>query len=87
MSHEVILGHGRYSYCWGGDSEYKLIEDSFGDLQKNRPLSWFPDTLRDAILITRALGIKYLWIDALCIFQDSNHDWTTEASKMAEIYR
>lgn len=75
------------SYCWGGDSQFALTKGSFGDLQKGRPLQWFPKTLRDAIVITRSLGVKYLWIDALCIFQDSWVDWTTEAAKMGDIYR
>ena len=50
-------------------------------------MSWFPETLKDEILITRALGIKYLWIDALCIFQDSEDDSTREAAKMGNLYK
>jgi hypothetical protein len=42
---------------------------------------------RDAITITRALGIKYLWIDSLCILQDSKEDWEKESRKMAAVYR
>jgi hypothetical protein len=32
------------------------------------------------------LGIKYVWIDPLCIIQDSEEDWREESSKMADIY-
>ncbi|KAK4995442.1 hypothetical protein LTR66_004741 [Elasticomyces elasticus] len=76
------------SYCWGDDSTPKdrLTKDTFDGLKRGRPLSDFPRTHQDAIIITRALGLKYLWIDALCIFQDLDDDWTLEASKMSEIY-
>ena len=45
-----------------------------------------PKTFRDAVMITRDLGIRYLWIDSLCILQDSTEDWEREAAKMATIY-
>ena len=46
-----------------------------------------PATFRDAITITRKLGIKYLWIDSLCIIQDSREDWQSESTKMGNYYR
>jgi hypothetical protein len=36
--------------------------------------------------VTRKLGIQYLWIDALCIIQDSQKYWRMEAKNMASIY-
>ncbi|KAK4225631.1 heterokaryon incompatibility protein-domain-containing protein [Podospora fimiseda] len=44
-------------------------------------------TFRDAILVARALNVRYIWIDSLCIIQDSLADWADQASKMADIYR
>ena len=46
-----------------------------------------PNTFRDAITVTRSLGVRYLWIDALCIVQDSEEDWMSEAGKMADIFK
>jgi hypothetical protein len=43
-------------------------------------------TLRDAILLTRALNLRYLWIDSLCILQDSSTDWEIESSRMGSYY-
>jgi hypothetical protein len=42
---------------------------------------------QDAIIITRQLGLRYIWIDSLCIIQDSLRDWETESSKMGSIYQ
>ncbi|EPE25439.1 hypothetical protein GLAREA_01351 [Glarea lozoyensis ATCC 20868] len=75
------------SYVWGGDSDFKLTERSMSDFQTGLPSSSFPSTLRDAVLVTRALGLKYLWIDALCILQDSERDWEIQASLMGDIYK
>lgn len=43
-------------------------------------------SFQDAIRITRDLGIHYLWIDSLCILQDSLADWEKEASLMGQVY-
>lgn len=44
-------------------------------------------TFRDAILIAQVLNISKVWIDSLCILQDSLEDWKKESSKMWDIYR
>jgi hypothetical protein len=44
-------------------------------------------TFRDAAVITRAFGIKYLWIDSLCILQDSRDDLLTEPAMMGSVYK
>lgn len=45
-----------------------------------------PKTFRDAIAISKELGIQYIWIDSLCIIQDSASDWAYEAARMASVY-
>ena len=75
------------SYCWGGEPSMKLTKDNIGQLKQGIPLDRFDATIRDAILVTRALGLTYLWIDALCISQDhDSRDWTEQSSKMDVIY-
>jgi hypothetical protein len=51
------------------------------------PVQSMPQTFKDAVKITRKFGIRYLWIDALCILQDSKSDWEVQATEMAAIYR
>lgn len=42
---------------------------------------------QDAVTITRRLGYRYLWIDSLCIIQDSYEDWKNESKNMGHIYK
>lgn len=55
-------------------------------MMKNIPEDDLTQTFRDAIKITRALGIEYIWIDSLCIIQDSPSDWQAEAVLMESVY-
>jgi len=45
-----------------------------------------PATLRDAVIVTRALGVRYLWIDTICIVQGSDGDFDTEACLMETVF-
>lgn len=46
-----------------------------------------PKTFAEAMRVSTFVGVHYLWIDSLCIFQDSVDDWRMEASTMANVYR
>ncbi|CAG5152967.1 uncharacterized protein ALTATR162_LOCUS2983 [Alternaria atra] len=64
-----------------------LEEAKLADFMNNIDEASLPQTLQDAIIITRYLGYSYLWIDAFCIIQDSPSDWLAESVKMGSIYR
>jgi hypothetical protein len=49
-------------------------------------LDQLPLTFRDVVEVSRRLHITYVWIDSLCIIQDSDEDWRFEAASMADIY-
>ncbi|KAL8919614.1 MAG: hypothetical protein Q9172_004917 [Xanthocarpia lactea] len=53
---------------------------------KGIDMASLPRTFRDAIFACRKFGVRYLWIDALCIMQDSEQDWKTESAKMQYVY-
>ncbi|KAI0903044.1 heterokaryon incompatibility protein-domain-containing protein [Ustulina deusta] len=75
------------SYCWGTSSNThqtttKNLERYYVAISSHE----LPRTLLDAIHASRAIGFKYIWIDALCIIQDDNDDWSREAIKMTQVY-
>jgi hypothetical protein len=74
------------SYCWGGPQALVAEEDTLDAMARGIALSMLPKTVQDAVTVTRRLGLQYLWVDALCIKQDSEEDWISESSKMADIY-
>ncbi|KAM0806286.1 heterokaryon incompatibility protein-domain-containing protein, partial [Usnea florida] len=74
------------SHCWGTLKCLTLTTLNYKDLETGFKLIELPKTFREAIEITRNLGIRYLWIDALCILQDSHKDWRHEAATMMKVY-
>lgn len=88
---ENKVPYATLSYCWGitastGKSEWLTTTTNVQSRRAGFQRSDLPQTLQDSITISEKLGIRHLWIDALCIIQDSKDDWTTEAAKMSEIY-
>ncbi|OCL02297.1 HET-domain-containing protein, partial [Glonium stellatum] len=75
------------SHCWGAAKITTLTTALLKSFQDCLPLHILPATFQEAILITRRLGYKYLWIDSLCICQDSAEDWRSESIVMGEVYR
>lgn len=75
------------SHCWGDqNSMVRTTKNTVKEHIKGIQISKLPVTFRDAVDISRRLGIKYLWIDSLCIIQDSKEDWHIESTQMADIY-
>lgn len=84
---EGMFGHyAALSHCWGGQSTLVTTESNIEKLMKGIELDLLPQNYQQAIALTRRLKISYLWIDSLCIIQDSDHDWKHQAAKMADIY-
>jgi hypothetical protein len=81
---------GRYatlSYFWGSAATATLTQDKLSTFLTHLPEQELPRTFQDAIVVARRLGIRYLWIESLCIMQDSERDWATESSTMDRIYQ
>jgi hypothetical protein len=71
----------------GDHDEGYLVMSNMDDHYKAIPFLSLPKTFEDAILITRRLGIRYIFIDAYCILQDTRDDWVAESAKMGEYLR
>lgn len=74
------------SYCWGDLDFLTTTSSVLEEFLIKIPVERLPQTFKDAIQIVRALKIGYIWIDSLCIVQDSDVDWRKESSRMSEVY-
>jgi len=74
------------SHCWGGHQPIRLLQDNFESFTRNIPFESLPKTFRHAVEIALTLGLSWIWIDSLCIIQDSTEDWLTEAEQMDDVY-
>jgi hypothetical protein len=76
------------SHCWG---KFRITKLQLANLaamtaKDGITVDSLPMTFQDAIVATRRLGVRFLWIDSLCIIQDSIEDWAAESSRMGDIY-
>ncbi|EQB58925.1 heterokaryon incompatibility protein [Colletotrichum gloeosporioides Cg-14] len=78
------------SHCWGSpDVAARMLQtttETIGAFSQSIPWGDLTKTFQDAMLVTKRLGIRYIWIDSLCIVQDDARDWAVEASRMASVY-
>jgi hypothetical protein len=74
------------SHCWGLEQIITTTRATLDDRKGGITWSDLSQTFQDAITLTRRLGFQYIWIDSLCIIQDSAEDWQLESARMASIY-
>ncbi|OAL26374.1 hypothetical protein AYO22_04292 [Fonsecaea multimorphosa] len=75
------------SHRWGTSNHCRTTKSRVLEFEHAIPQNELSKTFLDAMDITRRLGFRYLWIDSLCIIQDDESDWQTEAAKMGDVYR
>lgn len=61
--------------------------ENLKDFQESVPIDALSQTFRESIDLTRTLGIRYIWIDSLCIIQNSPTDWARESLTMGDVYK
>ncbi|SMQ56159.1 unnamed protein product [Zymoseptoria tritici ST99CH_3D7] len=80
------IGYATLSHCWGGYLPTRLTKGNMASFAVDIDWDTLPKTFQDAVYTTARLEIKYIWIDALCIIQDSREDWSIEAAEMTNVY-
>ncbi|KAI1866494.1 hypothetical protein JX265_007795 [Neoarthrinium moseri] len=85
------------SHCWGpppdpsaplgGRVKDVLTKDKLSAWKKDIDVDDLPLTFQDAIRVCIMLHVDHIWIDSLCIIQDSLEDWQTQSAVMADIYK
>ncbi|KAG8355548.1 hypothetical protein FVEN_g6473 [Fusarium venenatum] len=77
------------SHCWGKLSKQERFctyIDNIQGFKQHIPFDELPQTFKDAVITTRALKVRYLWIDSLCIIQEDPPDWKIEAARMEDVF-
>lgn len=86
---ESVLRYVALSYCWGDPTIHTpmvTLLANVDDHKKNIDFSSLPKTIQDAITVCTWLDVTYIWVDALCIVQDSGDDKMLEIANMGNIY-
>ena len=74
------------SHCWGGDVQFKLETRNLDSMRVGININALSRNFQDAVAISRRIHVSYLWIDSLCILQDSIDDWKAESPVMGQVY-
>lgn len=83
------IDYAALSYCWGTDMPEHVKTTSKNVLNRANDgfsIETLPRVLKEALIFTRTLGLRYLWIDAICILQDLKSDWKIQSAKMGLVY-
>lgn len=75
------------SYTWGTAQTYITTNETIDEKLRGLDVKSLPKTILDAMKVCERLGFRYLWVDSLCIIQDSQEDKAREISQMRLIYR
>jgi hypothetical protein len=86
FSSSEIIAYAALSYCWGGRQSLVLTTERLRLRELSFAMESLPQTITDAITTVDDLGMMYIWVDALCIAQDSDLDKATEIGRMGDIY-
>ncbi|KAG2341855.1 HET-domain-containing protein, partial [Suillus weaverae] len=75
------------SYVWGEPQPHSVCTTKLSTYLESIDILLLPKTIRDAIVCTYNLNLRYLWADTLCILQDSDEDKQRQIPQMCDIYR
>ncbi|KAK5654586.1 hypothetical protein OQA88_7215 [Cercophora sp. LCS_1] len=88
---EAFMSDKRYvtlSHCWGRASLPSLTMENLSVRARDGILvAHLPQTFREAVQVAHWFGVRWLWIDSMCIIQDSEEDWQHEAVMMYGVYK
>ncbi|KAI0101923.1 HET-domain-containing protein [Nemania sp. FL0031] len=78
------------SHVWGNQDSsppLRLLSSNIYQFKDGIKVSELPKNFVDAAQVCARLELRYLWIDSLCIIQNSLGDWREQAALMHLVYR
>ncbi len=86
LNDPTFAHYATLSHRWGGRIPFMTTNSTFTRRVDGFWLDELPASFQDAVLVARSLGLRYLWIDSLCIIQDDEADWLAQSQQMGRIF-
>jgi hypothetical protein len=74
------------SHPWGPGPHFCAFRNNLGEYKKHISFDKLPATFQHAVTTNRELGLRYLWIDSICIIQGPDGDFAQEATRMEDVF-
>lgn len=92
VKEDVEPPYAALSHMWGDPNQghappVRTLKANYTKMESGIPWQIMSKNFIDAVIATRRLGLRYIWIDSLCIIQDSPEDWQKEAATMYKVYK
>lgn len=82
----MCSSHSSLNIQWGSSSPFITSPETIKARRSGFDINEAPQTFIDAVIVTRHLRLRYLWVDSLCICQNDAEDWARESSRMVDVY-
>ncbi|KAK4032695.1 heterokaryon incompatibility protein-domain-containing protein, partial [Parachaetomium inaequale] len=86
LDNPTFAHYATLSHRWGGRIPFTTTISTFTKRVNGFWLGEIPQSFQDAVLVARSLGLRYLWVDSLCIVQDDEADWLAKSQQMGRIF-
>lgn len=86
LSLDANCKYATLSHCWGVTQYAVLTKGMLPTYLHEIPGEAISKTFKEAMLVAKNLGFQYIWIDSLCIIQNSEEDWRQESALMSKVY-
>lgn len=88
----IMAPYATLSHCWGPKTAENDFLTTLGETENlymttGIPVSALSTNFQQAIAVARFIGVRYIWIDSLCIIQGEHSDFHTEGQVMHKVYR
>ena len=74
------------SHCWGKNQIIRLLQNNIEQFKQTVPVNQLSTTFRECMEFASSTEIQYVWIDSLCIIQDSGTDKQEQFPLMSKVY-
>jgi DNA-binding transcriptional MerR regulator len=73
------------THCWGGSEiiPKTTVANKAIHIERGLSVGSLPETFRETVHVCHRIDIDFVWIDSLCIVQDGDWDWRSQAARIS----